>query len=155
MQITVSGVSHAFQTVSRYTDIDVKLHEVAKRLCEIGEPIIAQIHGHHATRLETVETNNGYKIVCEGADILFIEFGAGDAAGSENYLYDAVPVSARPGSWSEAHGGQYALHKATEGKGYWFFGGHMYTEVPPSPAFYYAYEYMCQNLPMIVREVFQ
>ena len=148
MKFTYSGIEHAIQTLHRYDDLDGKAREIADRLCKIGEPIIRQVHGHHADNIETVPTDNGYKIVAEGEDVLFIEFGAGDAAGSANANYDRVPSVARPGSWSEKHAQMYSRY------GFWVFGGHIYREVQPTPAFYYAYEYMVQNLPMIAREVF-
>lgn len=134
--------------VQQLSDLDRKVKEVAERLCQIGEPIIRQVHGHHATKLKTEPTKNGYKIVAEGQDILFIEFGAGDAAGSENANYDAVPWEAQPRTWSMNHAQMYSRY------GFWVFGGQIYREVQPTPAFYYAYEYMVQNLPRIAREVF-
>lgn len=155
MQITVTGsISKSIarlQTLgstSSADSIEAKLKEVAERLCRIGEDVIRQVHGHHADRIATEKTAKGYKIVAEGQDILFIEFGAGDAAGSENALYDAVPAEARPGTWSMHHAQMYSRY------GFWVFGGQIYREVQPTPAFYYAYEYMVQNLPMIAREVF-
>lgn len=147
MQITFTGIEHALQTVQKYSDLDKKVKEIAERLCQIGEPIIRQVHGNHAT-VSTEPTANGYKITASGEDILFIEFGAGDAAGSENSLYDRVPAAARPGSWSEKHAQMYSRY------GFWVFAGQIYHEVQPTPAFYYAYEYMVQNLPLIAREVF-
>ena len=148
MQITVSGISHALQTIQRYADIDRKVQEIARRLCEIGEPIIRAVHGHHADRITTEQTKNGYKITASGEDVLFIEFGAGDAAGRDAGLYDSVPAVVRPKSWSETHAQMYSRF------GFWVFAGHIVHEVPPSPAFYYAYEYMVQNLPHIAEEVF-
>ena len=144
--ITVTGVDHAISALAKYVNIQLKLNEIAKRLCEIGEPIIKQIHGNHAV-VTTEPVANGYMITASGEDVLFIEFGAGDQAGSENSSYDAVPASARPGSYSETHAQMYSRY------GYWYFGGHRFTTVAPSPAFYYAYEYMVQNLPRIIREV--
>lgn len=152
MEIEVSGVAEALQKIAKFADADKKLSEVARRLCQIGEPIINQIHGNHSS-VWTEPYSGGYKIIAEGEDVLFIEFGAGDAAGSENGKYDAVPVVAYPGTWSEAHQGEY-WKTGGPGQGHWHFGGVEYTELPPSPAFYYAYEYMCQNLPRIVKEVF-
>ena len=151
MEITVNGLGglqRMLNRVQQLSDLDRKVKEVAERLCQIGEPIIRQVHGHHADRIETAPTKNGYKIVAEGQDILFIEFGAGNAAGSENELYDAVPPEARPGTWSMNHAQMYSRY------GFWVFGGQIYREVQPTPAFYYAYEYMVQNLPRIAREVF-
>lgn len=148
MTVTVSGVSHTLKTISRYLDMLGKCETLASRLCkEVGEPIIRQIHGHHAI-VVSEPTENGYKITASGEDVLFIEFGAGDAAGSDNGLYDEVPESARPGSWSETHAQMYSK------LGYWYFGGHKFTAVPTSPAFYYAYEAIVQALPQMAREVF-
>ena len=129
------------------SDLDKKLQEIADRLCQIGTPIIEQVHGHHA-KVWCEPTKKGYKIVAEGEDVLFIEFGAGDAAGSENALYDTVPPEAQPGTWSMHHAQMYSRY------GFWVFGGQIFREVQPTPAFYYAYEYMVQNLPMIAKEVF-
>ena len=147
MTVTVTEIAHAVKTIERYTDLRQKLAELAERLCAIGEPIIKQIHGNHAVVM-TEPTKDGYRITASGEDVLFIEFGAGDQAGSENENYDSVPAEARRGSWSETHAQQYST------LGYWYFGGHKFTTVAPSPAFYYAYEYMVQNLPQIAREVF-
>ena len=144
MQVVVSGVEHALQTIQRYADIDARMRELLHRLREIGEPIIRSVH----KGVMAEETGNTLKITASGEDVLFIEFGAGDQAGSENGSYDAVPASARPGSWSEGHAQMYSRY------GFWVFGGHIFHEVPPSPAFYYAYEYMVQNLPHIAEEVF-
>lgn len=149
MQITVSGVAHAIKTIEKYADTDRKLALLAERLCkEVGEPIIKRIHGNHSA-VWSEPSENGYRITAEGEDVLFIEFGAGDAAGSDNALYDNVPFVVRPGSWSATHAQMYST------LGYWYFGGHKITEVPTSPAFYYAYEAMVQAIPRIASEVFK
>ena len=153
MQISVKGIDHAIRTIERYADLRQKLAELAERLCKIGEPIINQTHGHHAV-VTTEPTQTGYKITASGTDVLFIEFGTGNATGKEAGKYDAVPqVALTPGSWSAANGGEYA---ATGGypNGYWHFGGNKYTETPPHPSFYYAYQAMAQALPQLAKEVF-
>ena len=154
MNITVTGLDHAIKTIEKYANLDRKLQDLAERLCQIGEPIIRQVHGHHAV-VKTEPTANGYKITASGTDVLFIEFGTGNATGAEAGKYDAVPqVALTPGSWSAAHGGEY---HATGGypRGHWHFGGTEYTETPPHPAFYDAYQAMVQALPRIAREVFR
>lgn len=148
MNISISGVERILERIKRLSDLDARCAEIAKRLCEIGEPIVKQVHGNHAS-VWSEPTKNGYKVVAEGEDVLFIEFGAGDAAGSENSLYDDVPSSARPGSWSIGHARMYSRY------GFWVFAGQIIHEVQPTPAFYYAYEYMVQNLPKIAQEVFE
>ena len=148
MQITVTGVDRILKQLKRFDDMDTKLADIAKRLVEVGEPIIRAVHGR-SNSVWSEPTENGYRIVAEGETILFIEFGAGDAAGREAAKYDAVPSVVRPGSWSETHARQYSTY------GFWFFGGHYMTETPPHPAFYDAYEAMVKALPQIVNEVFQ
>lgn len=157
MDITVTGsISKSIARLRSMADeksLDSnaeKLKKVAKELCKIGEGVISQVHGKYTAKIETVELEEGkgYKIIAEGKDLMFIEFGAGDAAGSENSLYDRVPKAARPGSWSEKHAQMYSRY------GFWVFAGQIVHEVQPTPAFYYAYEAMVQNLPLIAREVF-
>ena len=152
MKVTVSGIDHALQTVQKYIGLDKRMEEVARRLCEIAEPIISTTHGGHA-RVYQEPVENGYKIVAEGEDVLFIEFGSGNKAGSEKDKYNEVPSVVYPGSWSEAHGGEYAKTGGYP-NGYWHFGGRVYQETQPHPSFYYAYQAMVQELPNIVREVF-
>ena len=145
MQVSITGFDSMINTVRRFQNTEERLEKIAKRLCEVGEPIIRQTHGHHA-RVWYEQLQDGYRIVAEGQDILFIEFGAGDMAGTTSVLYDQVPVVVRPGSWSETHAQQYST------QGFWFFGGKMYRETVPHPAFYYAYQAMVQALPQIVSE---
>ena len=147
MNISIKGIDRVIRRVNRYVNLTEKMQELARRLCEVGMPIIRQVHGNHAI-VDYRAVDNGYVIFAEGEDVLFIEFGAGDQAGSENGNYDAVPAVARPKSWSETHARQYSE------QGFWYFGGHRFTTVAPTPAFYYAYEYMVQNLPRIAKEVF-
>ena len=145
MQVSITGFDSMINTVRKFQNTEERLEKIAKRLCEVGEPIIRQTHGHHAI-VWYERTQDGYKIAAEGHDILFIEFGAGDMAGTTSVLYDQVPATVRPGSWSETHAKQYST------QGFWFFGGKMYRETVPHPAFYYAYQAMVQALPQIVSE---
>lgn len=151
MNVTVIGIDKAVQRIEKYVDMRAKLAEIAERLCKIGEPIIKRVHGNHSA-VWTEPTDSGFRIIAEGEDVLFIEFGAGEDAGSDNSKYDAVPSVAKPGTWSEAHQGEY-WRTGGPGVGHWHFGGREINTVPTSPAFYYAYEYMVQNLRKIAEEV--
>jgi len=148
MQVSITGFDSMINTVNIFRNIGERLERIAKRLCEVGEPIIRQTHGDHA-RVWYEQLQDGYRIVAEGQDILFIEFGAGDMAGTTVVFYDQVPAVVRPGSWSETHARQYSI------QGFWFFGGKMYRETVPHPAFYYAYQAMVQALQQIATEEFQ
>lgn len=147
IDINVTRTGDALERVQKLLDVKARVAEVAKRLCEVGEPIIRATHGNHA-RVWTEPTENGYKISAEGEDVLFIEFGTGDRAGVLSPWYDQVPTEARPGSWSETHAQQYSIN------GYWYFGGKRYEFTEPHPAFYDAYQAMVEALPQIAQEVF-
>lgn len=147
ISISVSRTGDALERVQKLLDVKSKLAEVAKRLCEVGEPIVRTTHGNHAM-VWAEPTENGYKISAEGEDVLFIEFGTGDRAGVLSPWYDEVPAEARPGSWSETHAKQYSTN------GYWYFGGQRYEYTEPHPAFYDAYQAMVEALPKIAQEVF-
>ena len=147
MQISVGGIGRAIQSVERFVDIDAKLLEIAETLCEIGEAVISSAHGKSGS-VWTERTADGYKIVAEGEDVLFIEFGTGDSAGINAGKYDAVPSVVYPGSWSETHAHMY------ENLGMWMFGGQWINETPPYSAFYIAYKTMVEALPQIAEAVF-
>lgn len=152
MQITITGVKHLQERIAKYSKLETDCYVLVKRLCEVGEPIIRNWHGNHASiTIEPIE--KGYVLKAEGEDILFIEFGTGSATGSMSSFYDQVPAVVRPGSWSEAHQGEYAKTGGFP-VGYWHFGGQRYTQTPPHPAFYYAYQSMVEALPRIASEVF-
>jgi len=152
INISVSGFNSLNKTLKRFDKVDIKLLDLALKLCRVGEPVIRSTHGNHAT-INIVPIKNGYALNAEGEDILFIEFGTGDMTGSTKALYDQVPVTIYPGSWSEAHNGEYYQ---TGGylKGFWHFAGQEYHYTEPHPAFYYAYQAMIIALPRIASGVF-
>ena len=148
MQISVTGIDRIKERIAKYADLSAKCAELAKRLCEIGEPIIRAAHGNHATVM-AAPIENGYAITADGDQrLLIIEFGAGDATGIMASEYDEVPSVVRPGSWSESHAQMYSRY------GFWVFAGQILHEVEPNPAFYYAYQAMVEALPQIANEVF-
>ena len=148
MNIDVTGVDKILNRLNKYRDIESKLAETAKRLCEVGQQVAQAGFGSHAN-VTTRPTGSGYAVVIEGDEVLFIEFGTGDAAGIHAQEYDAVPAVVRPGSWSETHAHMY------EKLGFWYFGNTKFTETPPHPYTYDAYQAMVEALPKIVNEVFK
>lgn len=147
MQITVTGIDHLLERLERLADLREKCWEIAKRLCEVGEPIIRATHGNHAI-VATEPTDDGYVIRADGEDVLFIEFGTGDKAGEMSANYDSVPTEVAPGTWSAGHAQMYSRY------GFWVFAGKIYHYTEPHPAFYDAYQAMVEALPKIANEVF-
>lgn len=148
MQIAITGIDRIRERIERIANLQERCAEIARRLCEVGEPIIRAAHGNHATVM-AAPIDNGYAITADGDHrLLIIEFGAGDAAGLMAGEYDEVPSVVRPGSWSATHARMYSRY------GFWVFAGHILHEVEPNPAFYYAYQAMVEALPQIANEVF-
>ena len=147
MDISITGIDSIRERIEKLANLQDKLAEIARRLCEVGEPIIQAWHGNHSTVIAE-PTEDGYVIRAEGEDVLFIEFGTGDKAGEMAANYDAVPAEVAPGTWSATHAQMYYKY------GFWVFAGKIYHYTEPHPAFYYAYQRMVEALPQIASEVF-
>lgn len=130
-----------------------KVDELMRRLEEIGlrDATVRFQHGVHDgnqmpdVRVDRIE--NGFKIVAEGEDVCFIEFGAGDAAGSHPDK-DKVSIETYPGSWSEEHAQQYSEN------GYWYYNGEQLTEIQAEMPLYCSMREMERNISKIAKEVF-
>lgn len=85
-------------------------------------------------------------VEADGSAVVFLEFGAGDATGRGEHGDEVSEfernsgIEVRPGSYSEAHGGEYAR------QGFWHFGGRKYTEVAPLRGMYHAAQQMKTDL---------
>ena len=147
MQISVTGIDRIKERIEKYADLQSKLLELAWRLCEVGSAICDSVY-HTSVSVYVEKTDDGAKVVCEGEDVLFIEFGTGDKAGALAANYDAVPPEVAPGTWSATHAKMYSTY------GFWYFGGQRYEYTEPHPATYEAYKAMVEALPQIANEVF-
>lgn len=155
VELSVESCKKALDELKKYQkDIKPKLQEVCKRLAEIGV-MEAQAHlvladgNTDATILQPVQIENGYKIVMQGEDVYFIEFGTGNSAGM--FYGDGLPVTSvpiYPGSYSETHSGMYAKF------GYWFYRGEIMSSTDVYMPMYYAEKKMREEMPRVVKEVF-
>lgn len=146
MNITITGVESALERIKKLPDADELARRITQRLCkDFAEPIVSEAHSGHA-EVNTVPLDDGYETYASGDDVLFVEFGAGNAAGAEAGNYTDVPSVVYPGSWSETHARQYVMY------GNWWFGNQAYVEVVPNPSFYRAYEAVKMNLPKVAAE---
>ncbi len=150
IELSADSCKKALEELKRYKKgIKPKLDEVCKRLAEIGA-LEAQAHlvlangNTDASILQPVKIDNGYKLVMQGEDVYFVEFGTGDAANPNGY---AVSVPVYPGSYSESHGEKYATY------GFWWYGGEKLTGTPASMPMYYAEKAIRANIDRVVREV--
>ena len=150
IELSPQSCSAAVKELERYQkEIKPKMDEVCKRLAEIGaQAAMTHLGGGHgnddATILPVLPIENGYKIVMQGTDVYFIEFGTGDQVNS--HFDVSVPVGW--GTWSAEH------EQRLWNYGFWYYGGERLEGTPAYMPMYYAGRAVRENAQRIVREVF-
>lgn len=152
IELSVDSCNKAIKELQEYQKkIRPKLDEVCRRVAEVGRDEALSIingirlqDGNAVERVDVVPTDNGYKLVMEGEDVYFIEFGTGDGVSAH---YDvSVPVAW--GSWSAEHS------QMLWNKGFWYYDNVRYTGTTAYMPMYYAERKMREEAPRIVKEVF-
>lgn len=152
IELSVDSCNKAIKELQEYQKrIKPKLDEVCRRVAEVGRDEALSIingirlqDGNAVERVDVVKIDNGYKLVMEGEDVYFIEFGTGDGVSAH---YDvSVPVAW--GSWSAEHS------QMLWNKGFWYYDKVRYTGTPAYMPMYYAERKMREEAPRIVKEVF-
>ena len=152
IELSPSSCAKALKELEKYQkEIKPKLDEVCKRLAEIGRDEAISIvdtirmqEGNTVERVEAVPIENGWKIVMEGEDVYFIEFGTGSGVSPH---YD-TSVPAAWGTWSAEH--SQMLWR----QGFWYYDNVRYEGTPAYMPMYYAEKKMREEMPRVVREVF-
>lgn len=152
IELSKESCKDALKELKKYErEIKPKLDEVCRRLAEIGkQEAIAVVDavrlsdGNAVERIDVERTDNGYKIVMEGEDVYFIEFGTGD--GVDAHYDTSVPVAW--GTWSVEHS------QMLWNKGFWYYDNERYTGTTAYMPMYYAGKAMREALPKVMNEVF-
>lgn len=153
LELSVESCKKAIKELEKYSkQLEPKLDEICRRLAEMGvkeaENHLTLANGNTKAKINPpVKIDGGYKIVMEGEDVYFIEFGTGDAAATNSYYTPLVNVY--PGSWSEEHAEKYSSY------GFWWYGGEKLTETPAYMPMYNAGKIMREELPRIAKEVLE
>lgn len=130
-----------------------KSEELMLRLAAIGLDTarvrfeMGAVEGNEAPDTWVEPTETGFKIIAQGKDVYFIEFGAGDAAGNHPDRATA-PVDTYPGSFSAKNTQEYVKY------GSWHHQKKKYTEIQPQMPMYYAAREIERNVEKIAKEVF-
>lgn len=152
IELSVDSCNKAIKELQEYQKrIKPKLDEVCRQVAEVGRDEALSIingirlqDGNAVERVDVVKIDNGYKLVMEGEDVYFIEFGTGDGVSAH---YDvSVPVAW--GSWSAEHS------QMLWNKGFWYYDNVRYTGTTAYMPMYYAERKMREEAPRIVKEVF-
>lgn len=86
------------------TDFFVKVNDFMEKLAAYGAEMADECFGG-AVEVTTVQVDqNTWAVVANGAEVGFLEFGAGVYSDSSHELARSAPFKVYPGSWSEEHG---------------------------------------------------
>lgn len=156
IQLSADSCDKAVKELQAYSKgVDPKLDEVCRRLADIGaQEAQARFsrgdNGNGGVVVTTERISNGYKIVANGHDVYFIEFGTGVNAGvgyGDGMPVTSVPVY--PGSWSEHHAKQFSEN------GFWYYNGERLEGTEAEMPMYYAGKAIRNNMKRVVSEVFR
>ena len=153
------SIEKAIKQLEDYRDsLDNKLKRVAEELAKIGVPVVLVAYNNgidegnadYDVRVESTE--KGCKLVAEGQDVCFLEFGAGTTTKSyEGEGQEGLPPI-YPGSWSKESGG--VLGGMFDRYGYWIWNGERYVNLEPKLGLYKASEEMQRRAVEITKKVF-
>ena len=154
-----SSYDAAIREIKAYKEwVKEKSMELCKRLADIGLSV-AQIYfipsnGNTDVTLSVEPLNNGYMLRADGADVCFMEFGAGVTAGL-GYDTSQVtpPVDISPGSWSEAHNGPF-FKSGGYPHGSWYYQGQQMNSIVPQMGMAHAVKEITQRIEQVAQEVF-
>lgn len=152
IELSVAGCRNAIRELNEYRrEVRRRLDEVCRQLAEIGaaeaQNNLYFADGNDDAIISTAKTQNGYKVVMDGSDVYFIEFGTGNAVNVHGNPTTAVEVWS--GSYSFENAQQYYI------KGYWYYNGERYTETPAYMPLYHAARAMRDAVNRTVQEVFR
>ena len=154
VEMDPGSIRNAVKILESYKKFaDKKSEELMTRLAAIGLQT-ARVHfelgaadGNNAPDVFVLPIENGFKIIAQGKDVYFIEFGAGNAAGNHPDSATA-PVDTFPGSFSAKNTQEYVKY------GSWHHKKKKYTEIQPQMPMYYAARDIERNVEKIAKEVF-
>jgi len=162
IELSVAGCNRALKELEKYQkEIRPKLDMVCKRLAQIGADAANEHYaeanadsdwtgnGGIKAIVLPLEEGNGYRILAEGKDVYFIEFGTGSMAGA---FYEGdmsgVSVPVGEGTWSISHAQKFSEN------GYWWYRGNKLYETPAYMPMYYAVKAMRERAKEVVEGVF-
>lgn len=151
--LDAKGLSNAVEYLHRIETIlpqavknaSNRIAEEAKLQVEMDFNTVRQ-PGNELFSVRVESTADGDIVIAEGADVMFLEFGAG-AATTPDMFAEEAGVLVAPGAWSYFFGtGEYAKY------GSWHYQGNKYKELTPTHGMQNAYEWIQANGERILRE---
>lgn len=154
IELSTESINNAVKLLRQYDKRrEQKMKDFMNRLAAVGLQTArirfqeGAVEGNVAPEVRVEPTEEGFKIIAQGGDLYFIEFGAGDAAGKHPDAATA-PVDTSSGSYSRKNTGEYATY------GSWHHKGKKYTELKAYMPMYWSAREMERSIDRIAREVF-
>lgn len=153
----IGSIANGLKEIENYANkLNEKANEICKRLADIGLEVAtlkfltAEYPTTHDIEVRVEPYMDGYKVIAEGTDVLFVEFGTGQIHANEYGNKYNLPV----GSWSDGPEGKGHWDNPN---GWWYPGGGDERTFgnPPAMAMWEAEKQSIAQLPQIVKEVFK
>ena len=161
MKITVDlfnpkSIDDAIKELERYSNrLESACMELAERLAKLGAQTVENEYRSASEEkqfvVECTQTDNGWTIIAEGENVVFLEFGTGVL--TEDYEHpEAVGLpNISPGSYSQTEGRGNFVVGSHE---YWYYRKKRYSGTIATHGFYFAKREMKEQAILIAREVF-
>ena len=140
MKVVVTGIDEVLEKLSRVKHIDNPVLKGIRELMEQAEVIVSNAYsdsynatnGNSEFTTNISEAPNGYILTAGGADVGFLEFGAGVFTEADEFANEVdYPVYA--GSWSESHEHSENPNARYFAKnGFWWWSNIRYTGLMPT-----------------------
>ena len=142
MSVVVKGLQNVFSKLQKMMNLPV--NEITQELAEEAKGIIDSAYataispGNNEWNSYVEPYKKGSRIIVEGHDVGFLEFGTGIETEPDEFAKD-MPYPVMRGSWSATHERQYVDH------GGWYYGGEYMKGTAPTRGMHLGLEHIRQN----------
>lgn len=146
------SIDNAIRKIEKYIDnLNKATDEIARRLAEIGVQVVTDSYNitDESFTVHSEKTENGYVVIAEGENVVFLEFGTGVLTEDYEHTESEGLPSITPGSWSQTEGKGHFIPGVHE---YWYYNHQKYSGTVATQGFYFAKKEMLTQVNQIARE---
>lgn len=137
MRITISGIEEVQSKFEKLGRIEKPIMDGIREVMEEAQAIAMRAYalqgnGNESYMSDLKRIENGYVLSMGGADVGFLEFGAGVYTEGDEFANE-VGYAVYPGSWSESHAHSENPNARYFAKnGFWWYNNIRYTGLTPT-----------------------
>lgn len=155
--LTVRGMEEVLEYVAKLERIKNPIMQGIRELIENAAEIVdrrysLQGNGNHNYTIYVEDIPNGCRLIADGEDVGFLEFGAGVFTEADEFTQEVdYPVYA--GSWSESHAHSDNPNARYFAKnGFWWYSNVRYTGLTPTRGMQQALDFLRANVEQTIKQ---